>query len=122
MEAVSYLSGTERFSDRSQFPLPTLILLDIRLPQKSGLEVLEWLRSEESLRGIPVVVLTSSAEVKDVRRSYDLGAKAFIVKPLGMDPLRELVRAVDAYWNDPESGIQGCLGSFATPRPQMPAS
>jgi CheY-like chemotaxis protein len=97
-EAVDYLSGAGRFADRAQYPLPALVLLDLKLPRKTGLEVLEWLRQQSALRRVPVVVLTSSKEPADVNKAYDLGANSYLVKPLGFDALLELVRSLNIYW------------------------
>jgi CheY-like chemotaxis protein len=97
-EAVDYLSGSGRYADRATHPLPVLVLLDLKLPRKSGLEVLDWLRRQPALRRLPVVVLTSSKEPGDVNRAYDLGANSYLVKPLGFDALLDLVRSLNVYW------------------------
>lgn len=96
--AVAYLSGEGDYSDRTRHPLPTLVLLDIKLPRRSGLEVLEWLRAQPGLRRIPVVVLTSSKESSDVDRAFDLGASGYLVKPVNFDGLLEMVRTIGVYW------------------------
>lgn len=97
-EAVDYLSGAGRYADRAAHPLPVLVLLDLKLPRKSGLEVLDWLRRQPALKRLPVVVLTSSKEPGDVNRAYDLGANSYLVKPLGFDALLDLVRSLNVYW------------------------
>lgn len=97
-EALNYLSGTGEFADRSRYPLPSLILLDLKLPRKSGLEILQWLRQQPSLKHIPVIVLTSSKESSDVSRAYDLGANSYLVKPVGFEGLLELVKSIGMYW------------------------
>lgn len=97
-EAVAYLSGQGGFADRSQHPLPVLVLLDLKLPKRSGHEVLEWLRAQEGLRRIPVAILTSSQEPVDVKRAYDLGANAYLLKPLEFEALIELVKATTLFW------------------------
>jgi CheY-like chemotaxis protein len=96
--AVAYLSGEGEHADRNRHPLPTLILLDIKLPRRSGLEVLEWLRAQPGLRRIPVVVLTSSRESADVDRAFDLGANGYLVKPVDFDGLIEMVKTIGVYW------------------------
>jgi CheY-like chemotaxis protein len=93
-QAIAYLSGLNDFSDRGKHPLPDLILLDLKMPRVSGFDVLNWLQSETSLRGVPVVVLTSSNHDADVKRAYDLGAKSYLVKPVGFEALVELVRTL----------------------------
>jgi CheY-like chemotaxis protein len=97
-EAVAYLEGQGEFVDRSAHPLPALVLLDLKLPRRSGLEVLEWMRAQPGLRRIPVAVLTSSRESIDVNRAYDLGANSYLVKPVGIESLIEMVKALDVYW------------------------
>ncbi len=96
--AVRYLSGEEPYSDRDRYPLPMLILLDLKLPRKSGTEVLEWLRQQPKLKRLPVVVLTSSREYVDINQVYDLGANAYIVKPVAFDNLVEIVKTLNLHW------------------------
>src|SRR5215469_1200160 len=93
-QAMAYLRGTSAFSDRAKHPLPHLILLDLKMPRVSGFDVLSWLRSENALCGVPVVVLTSSNHDADVKRAYDLGAKSYLVKPVGFEALVELVKTL----------------------------
>jgi len=97
-QAVNYLAGRAPFADRAQYPLPVLILLDLKLPRLSGHEVLRWLRQQPGLRRIPVVVLTSSRETPDVDRAYDEGANSYLVKPVSFDALLEMVKHLDMYW------------------------
>ena len=97
-KAVQYLSGTGPYADRSSHPLPTMMLLDLKLPRRSGFEVLEWVRSQSALKVLPVVVLTSSKEDADVRRAYALGANTYLAKPVALDGLIEMVRTLGMYW------------------------
>ncbi|HKS38653.1 MAG TPA: response regulator [Verrucomicrobiae bacterium] len=97
-EAVAYLSGQGEYSDRDQYPLPALVLLDLKMPRKSGLEVLEWIRQQPALKRLIVVMLTSSNQSGDVNRAYELGANSYLVKPAGFDTLMELVKGLDRYW------------------------
>ena len=78
--------------------MPVLILLDLKLPRRSGLEVLEWLRQQPGLKRIPVVVLTSSRQSKDVDRAYDLGANSYLVKPVEFNALLDMMKQVGLYW------------------------
>ena len=94
-QAVSYLAGREPYVDRA---LPMLVLLDLKLPRKSGHEVLEWLRQQSKLKRLPVVVLTASSESSDVNRAYDLGANSYLVKPVTFDALVEMVKTLNLYW------------------------
>ena len=97
-KAVAYLSGTDEFSQRQTFPLPDLVLLDLKLPRKSGLEVLSWMRAQPKLRRIVVCVFTSSNHHEDVNNAYDLGANSYLVKPVGFEALVEMIRAINDYW------------------------
>lgn len=97
-EAIDYLSGTGAFADRVQFPLPCLVLLDLNLPRRHGLEVLQWIRGNAPDPAVPVIVLTSSTSDRDVREAYRLGANSYLSKPSGAGNLVALVRALDAYW------------------------
>lgn len=97
-QAVSYLGGEGQFADRETYPLPSLILLDLKLPRKSGLEVLAWVREQPALRRIPVVVLTSSRQNVDLERAYDLGVNSYLVKPVAFEDLLEMIRVLKLYW------------------------
>lgn len=103
-QAIDYLSGAAPYEDRREHPLPVVVFLDLKLPLRSGHEVLAWTRSQPGLEGLPVVVLTSSGEPSDVRRSYSLGASSHLVKPLTQHQLQELGRAFNWSW------IRGGLG------------
>ncbi|MBE9080397.1 response regulator [Romeria aff. gracilis LEGE 07310] len=97
-EAIAYLTGQGQYADRATYPLPSLILLDLKLPRRSGLEVLEWLRGQTGLRRIPVVVLTASREHADVDRAYEIGANSYLVKPVSFDSLTATISALNQYW------------------------
>lgn len=96
--AVAYLDGNGIYADRERYPLPCLVLLDLKLPRRSGLEVLDWMQTQTGLNRIPVVVLTSSQQSTDINRAYDLGANSYLVKPVKFDTLLEMVRALNLYW------------------------
>jgi CheY-like chemotaxis protein len=97
--AVAYLNGDGVYADRTTHPLPILILLDLKLPRRSGLEVLEWLKTQpDSLRRIPVVMLTSSEQPSDVDAAYDNGVNSYLVKPVEYDSLFKMLKAVNLYW------------------------
>lgn len=96
--AVAYLEGAGGFADRDAHPLPRLVLLDLKLPRRSGLEVLEWARAQPALQALVVVVLTSSRENADLRRAYALGANSYLVKPVNFDDLLQLVGTLNLYW------------------------
>ena len=96
--AIAYFAGEAPFGNRQEYPLPIVVLLDLKLPRRSGFEVLAWLRDQPVLRRLPVVVLTSSGQLDDVNRAYDLGANSYLVKPVTTVALHDMVRAVHAYW------------------------
>jgi CheY-like chemotaxis protein len=97
-EAIAYLNGEGKFSDRARYPLPALMLLDLNMPRKDGFEVLEWIRSQPELKILRVVVLTISRNVYDVTRAYRLGANSFFVKSLDAQTFSQLVESIHAYW------------------------
>lgn len=96
-EAISYLAGNGIYSNRELHPLPQLVLLDLKLPRKSGLEVLQWIRSQAALASLPVFMLTSSQESTDLDRAYALGANSYLVKSVDLKEMREIVRGVGEY-------------------------
>jgi CheY-like chemotaxis protein len=106
-KAVAYLSGMEGFADREKFPLPELILLDLKMPRKSGLEVLAWIRGHEKFRRLLVVIFTSSKHDEDINRAYDLGANSYLVKPVGFDMLVDLAKLLHQYWLTMNERAQG---------------
>ncbi len=97
MEAIAYLRGDGAYGDRLRFPLPTVMLLDLNMPRKNGFEVLEWLREQPLLRRLPAYVLSASSRVEDVQRAYDLGARAYLVKPAKLDGLTHLAKCLQAW-------------------------
>ena len=97
-EALAYLSGEWKYANRAEFPLPTLVLLDLKLPGMDGFEVLAWIRQQEGLRALPVIVLTSSTQLSDVNRAYQLGASSFFVKEIEFQNSVELSRLLQNYW------------------------
>ena len=96
--AVHYLSGQGGYADRELYPLPVLILLDLKLPRRSGHEVLDWLQQQPELKRLLVVVLTSSKESVDINEAYELGANSYLVKPVAFDALLEMVKTLNQYW------------------------
>ena len=97
-QAIYYLSGQESYQDRECYPLPVLVLLDLKLPRRSGLDVLQWLRQESEVKYLPVVVLTSSEQQIDIDRAYAAGANSYLAKPPSPPALLEMVRAIGLYW------------------------
>ena len=97
-ELMDYLHRRGKYTGREESPRPQLILLDLNMPRKDGREALWEIKSDPELRRIPVVVLTTSTVDEDVLRSYDVGASAFMVKPVTFERLVEAMRALGRYW------------------------
>jgi len=97
-QAIDYLAGNGVYNDREMYPFPALVLLDLKLPFRSGHEVLAWIRNEAELNELVVVVLTSSDEPADVNQAYKLGANSYLVKPPSLGQLRDLAKSFKWYW------------------------
>jgi CheY-like chemotaxis protein len=97
-EAIDLLAGKEGFADREKFPLPCLIVLDLNLPRKNGLQVLDWIRQNPEFEPVIVIVFTSSTSEQDMRDAYRLGANSYLVKPSDPDELVDLVKLISLYW------------------------
>jgi CheY-like chemotaxis protein len=97
-EAIAYLRGDGRYGDRARYPLPILLLLDLKMPKVSGFQVLEWLRTKPSLTHIPVAIMTSSDHDPHIARAYELGADSYLIKPPNAEALLALVQRLHAYW------------------------
>ncbi len=97
-EALDYLFGYGKFADRTLFPMPNLILLDLKMPGIDGFEVLRKVKSTDKLKRIPVVILTSSKEEGDRALSYDIGANSYLLKPVSFDGFTDVVKKIDDYW------------------------
>ncbi len=98
VEALDYLFGTGMYENRDTKILPQLVLLDLKLPKLDGLEVLRRLRADERTKLLPVVVLTSSREERDIVTSYNLGANSYVSKPVDFDQFSEAMKQLGLYW------------------------
>ncbi|HCS62918.1 MAG TPA: two-component system response regulator [Cellvibrio sp.] len=98
VQLLSYLRGDNEFSDRTLYPMPGLILLDLNMPKMDGREALAEIKADHRLRRIPVVILTTSKAEEDMVKGYDLGAASYITKPVTFDALVELMRTLGKYW------------------------
>ena len=99
-EAIAYLAGQTDSPKPAPHPIPTMLLLDIKMPRMNGFEVLEWVRCQPGLKRLVVIVLTASDLRVDVNRAYDLGANSYLVKPTGVEGLEHLARSLRQYWVD----------------------
>lgn len=97
-QAIAYLKGEGQYANRDEFPLPSLLLLDLKMPNKNGFEVLEWLRTQPTLRALRVIVLTTSGSTEDINRAYQLGANSFLTKPLDFRDFVQLSASIKGYW------------------------
>jgi CheY-like chemotaxis protein len=108
-EMLLYLQGRGAYSSRSANPLPSLMILDLKMPRKNGLEVLEWINQNPEVAVVPTIVLSASNLEKDVRAAYNLGANTYFVKPTTFEELVETMRTLEKYWRKaaklrPENG------------------
>lgn len=96
--ALAWLEGIGEYENRAKFPLPSFILLDLKLPGMSGLQLLKWIRTRKELRLIPVVVLTNSAEAADVKSAYEAGANSYLLKPADRHEIHRVIEVIQKYW------------------------
>jgi CheY-like chemotaxis protein len=108
-EAIAYLSGQGAYANRAEYPLPSLVLLDLKMPNKGGFEVLRWVRAHPTLHHLPVLVLTGSNQIADINRAYALGANSFINKSLDYQSTKDLVSSIRSFWL-----------TLSQPRPNFP--
>ena len=97
-EALDYLFNGGKYADKSKYPCPGLILLDIKLPGIDGIEVLQKVKQHPNLRKIPVIMLTTSEREEDIARSYDYHANSYLTKPVGFKEFEEKIGQIDFYW------------------------
>jgi len=97
-KALDYLAGTGAYASRGQHPLPCLLLLDLNMPGRSGLELLKWIRRRPDLSTLPVLVFTSSSEGSDVERAYLLGVNGYLIKPNRLEEMISMAKAIKDYW------------------------
>jgi CheY-like chemotaxis protein len=98
-EAIHYLRGLGKYADREAHPLPALIVMDIKMPRKTGFEVLEWVKGQgRPLRRIPIVIVSSSENPSDINQAYELGANAYMVKPMDYRAVEHLFESITHYW------------------------
>jgi CheY-like chemotaxis protein len=98
-EAVDYLKGEGRYGDRQLYPVPAVVLLDLKMPRKDGFEVLSWVRQQPVLKRLPIFILTASCRPEDIERAFDLGANAYLVKPSTLEGLVEMVKCLNSWLN-----------------------
>ena len=97
-EALAFLEGINQYADRREHPLPILIILDLKLPGMSGLELMRWIRLQRELRRIPVLVLTGQKDDKFIEAAYDAGANSYLLKSFAEDEIDRVVNLINNYW------------------------
>ena len=97
-EAIAYLSGTGKFKDRAEFPVPDLVLLDINMPKLDGFGVLKWVRNDSALKMLHIVMLSTSDQGDDIDKSYALGANSYLVKPSDFEAFTDLLSLTVRFW------------------------
>ena len=97
-EAIAYMTGAGKFSDRNLYPYPTFITIDLKMPGRDGFAVLEHLKNHPEWAIVPTVVLTSSRDLDDIKKAYTLGASSYHVKPNSLDDLRQQLKVLHDYW------------------------
>ena len=97
-DALDYVFGNNKYIDRKKYPIPDLILLDLKMPGIDGHKVLQRIKETEGLKRIPVIILTSSREEGDRALSYDNGANSYLIKPVSFNEFLDVVRKIDEYW------------------------
>lgn len=98
VEALEFMSGTGSFAERDARELPRLILLDLKMPRLNGLDVLRSLKADERTQAVPIVVMTSSNQERDLEACYDLGVNGYVTKPIGFTELTEAVAKIGMFW------------------------
>lgn len=97
-EAIQYLKATGEYADRTKYPFPNVLILDLKMPVRSGFDLLQWLHDHEQCADIPAIVFTSSALPEDIRRSYILAANSYFTKPSNLDDLIRVLKLIFDYW------------------------
>lgn len=115
-QAMDYLAGHGVYAQRERFPMPFLLLLDLKMPGTDGFEVMQWVRNQPELKRLLIIVLTSSNLQADVDRAYELGANSYLVKPVEFDEMVNMIQRFEAYWTE----INRMPSSFIGPKPARP--
>jgi len=97
-EAIRYLSGEGQYADREKYPVPLMLLTDLKMPGKSGFQLMRWVREHPEFKRMPVVVLTASRHDPDIQRAYALGANSFLIKPPTPQKLNALIDNLNSFW------------------------
>ena len=104
-EVIAYFEGRDRFADRGAWPLPILVLLDLKLPKRSGLDIVAWAKQDPRMKRIPVIIVTSSRETSDMEKAYAAGANSYLVKPTSFREFVETMKITGTYWIQYNAGL-----------------
>jgi CheY-like chemotaxis protein len=97
-EAQAYLEGVGKYRERDEYPLPDLILLDLKMPKMGGFEVLKWIREQPAFKALRIVVLTSSEDIYEINKAYEVGANSFLVKPFDFEDYASMMCTLGSFW------------------------
>ena len=97
-EGIDYLQGEGKFHDRDKYPFPSVIFTDLKMPRLSGFDVLTWLKSHPDCFVLPVIVLSASKLDEDIKKAYQMGANAYMVKPSQIEELQEMIKTAYKFW------------------------
>jgi CheY-like chemotaxis protein len=112
--AIAYLEGSEPYSDRDIYPMPCLVLLDLKMPGHSGLDVLKWIRAQPTIANLPVLMLTSSNQESDIHTAYSLGANGYLEKPRNPKEMLLMAKAIKDFWLKLNRPPEPCADSKST--------
>jgi CheY-like chemotaxis protein len=122
-QAIDYLQGHSTYADRAKFPMPKLLLVDLRMPRMNGLELLAWLRAQPQFLGLVLIVFTASAHPADITRACQLGANAFVQKPSSQSELVQFLKVINDFWGSfhefPQPQQTGLIQDLPDPNPQL---
>lgn len=116
-KAIEYLGGFGEYQDRKLFPIPGIVLLDLKMPRKNGLEVLDWMNQESLIGHLPVAIFTSSQYITDIKHAYDLGARWYLTKPVDFAELTQWIHLLNCWFQNP---TENDLSSSPYYRPPSP--
>lgn len=103
LEAVAYLNGEGVYADRKRYPFPEVLLLDLKMPRMTGMELLAWIGEHPNFKIIPTIIMTSSRQEIDIEKAYNLGANTYMTKPCSFEELAKMVRLTHEYWGSARS-------------------
>lgn len=104
--AVDYLAGAGQYADRTHYPLPHFAFFDIKMPRRTGLEALEWLREQPQFKNLPVMIISSSSEERDIKRAHALGVSSYLVKTSDVETLARELKNFCEFWSQEVNAVQ----------------